>query len=328
MAAAGADEFYCSVVPEDWAKRFKTSAISRRAFGNLPSYENLAQAIDSAHELGKTLSLVMNAQHYTSEQLECLLELAGKFDRLGGDAVIVGDESLLYLIACQGFGFDLHVSSIASCRNREAAEFHQDLGATRVIFPRDMNLREIERVASAVPDLEFEAFVLNDGCVFEEGVCHTIHLPGQLGGPICLDDYQHQYQRVDGQPLSMSEQAALEENDRHYQQWLWYRFGCGFSVTESGYPYGPCGLCALPRFFARGITSLKIAGRDAPTERKVKSVQMVSRVRDRLRQGAAETIAFAQNMRKQPQHCEAGYMCYYPEVLKDRAPDSIIARCS
>lgn len=316
LAEAGADEFYCSVVPAAWAERFGTSAVSRRAFGNLPSFEDLEKAVAEAHRCGTTLSLVMNAQHYTGEQLACLLELAQVFDRLGGDAVIVGDEALLALITSHGFRFAIHVSSIASCRNREAAEFHRELGATRVIFPRDMTLREIGRVATEVTQLEFEAFVLNDGCAFEEGVCHTIHLPHKLGGPICLDNYCTHYERVDGKPLGEEERAAFAENDEDYQRWLWYRFGCGFSVTEAGYPYGPCGLCALPQFAAAGITSVKIAGRDAPTERKVKSVELVDGVRRALKCSTDAAVSFAQGVRGESGRCESGYMCYYPEVMK------------
>lgn len=323
LAEAGADEFYCSVVPDDWSERFRTSAVSRRAFGNLPAFSDLEKAISEAHRHGKTLSLVMNAQHYTGDQLVCLLELAEVFDELQGDAVIIGDESLLAMMASRGYRFAIHVSSIASCRNREAAAFHHDLGASRVILPRDMTLKEIENITKAVPELEFEAFVLNDGCAFEEGLCHTIHLPGKLGGPICLDDYHTDYRRIDGKPLSEKEECKFSKNDQDYQRWLWYRFGCGFSVTETGYPYGPCGLCALPAFIKSGITSVKICGRDAPTERKIKSVSMVSDVRDAVsRLGAEGALDLARGIRQQPEHCQQGYMCYYPEVRMKREHNS------
>ena len=57
LAAAGADEFYCSVVPESWTSTFKTSAVSRRAFGNLPEFSDLEKAVTEAHRLGKKLHL-------------------------------------------------------------------------------------------------------------------------------------------------------------------------------------------------------------------------------------------------------------------------------
>lgn len=315
LSDAGADEFYCSVVPESWTKQFQTSAVSRRAFGNLPHFDDLERAIIEAHRLEKKLHLVMNSQHYTGEQLTCLLELAHLFNSFNGDAVIVGDETLLALLGSHAFNFAIHVSSIASCRNSEAAKFHHELGADRIIFPRDVKISEMEKMTAQCPELEFESFVLNDGCVFEEGSCHTIHLPGKLGGAICLDDYQSTGLRTDGEPLTQEEQQAFNQNDDHYQSFLWYRFGNGFSVSPNGLPYGPCGLCAVPRLDASGVTSVKIAGRDAPTERKVKSVEMVAKVRETLlKSGGDDAKSAARNMREQPEHCQVGYMCYYPEV--------------
>ena len=170
LVSSGADELYCSVVPTKWMERFGTSAVSRRAFSNLSQASDLEVAIKETQALGKHLSLVMNAQHYTAEQLECLLSLAENFAELGGDAVIVGDPVLLDLMAREGFEFGIHLSSIASCRNAQTAMFYQQLGATRIILPRDMTLKEIARLRKDIPDLEFEAFILNDGCVFEEGV--------------------------------------------------------------------------------------------------------------------------------------------------------------
>tara|TARA_B110000211_G_C14093461_1_gene561065 strand:- start:20743 stop:21801 length:1059 start_codon:yes stop_codon:yes gene_type:complete len=315
LAEVGADEFYCSVVPDSWTSTFKTSAVSRRAFGNLPSFDDLEKAVKEAHRLDKKLHLVMNSQHYTGEQLSCLLALAKLFDEMSGDSVIVGDETLLALLGSHNFNFSLHVSSIASCRNSESASFHQSLGADRIIFPRDMKLSEMDSMVHSNPSLEYEAFMLNDGCVYEEGSCHTIHLPGKLGGAICIDNYQSNDQRIDGQPLSNEEQQAFKTNDDDYQKWLWYRFGNGFSVSPNGLPYGPCGLCALPKLVASGVTSVKIAGRDAPTERKVKSVEMVNAVRESLlSDGADAAKSVARGMREQPEHCQTGYMCYYPEV--------------
>ena len=36
-----------------------------------------------------------------------------------------------------------------------------------------------------------------------------------------------------------AEAAALAANDGKHQEWLWYRFSCGFSVTDQGYPILP-----------------------------------------------------------------------------------------
>ena len=317
LAAAGATEFYCGILPQEWVGSFKTSNANRRIFGNLTTYEDLAAATAAAHACACRMSLVLNAQHYTQQQITLLLDVAKRFRDGGGDSVIVSDISLICAIAEALPGFRIHVSSVASCRNREAARLYQDLGARRVILPRDIRIDEAARLVRESPDIEFEVFILNDGCVFEEGVCHTIHLPGKLGGPICLDRYESTNFRVDGRELGAEETQRLAANDADYKKWLWHRFSNGFSVTPEGLPYGPCGLCAIASLHASGIKAIKIAGREGATERKLASVKMVKQVLDQVVAGNsfADVARFAQGLRPSEEHCQTGYMCYYPEVV-------------
>jgi len=299
--------------------QFNTGAVNRRYFANFPSLSELEKAVTIAHHLGAQLFLVLNAQHYGSAQLDALVDLGNSFQKMDGDAVIVADLPLIIALREQVPGLGIHVSSVASCRNSAAVSLYRDLGVRRVILPRDVTLDEIEVIAKAVPDVEIEVFILNDGCVFEEGVCHTIHLPKKLGGPICIDSYQFEYVGAAGKSLPPQLAHRLLDNDEDYKRWLWYRFGCGFSTTEKGHPFGPCGLCAIHRLRQAGITSIKIAGREGSTERKIKSVEMVHQVLDKARQGgnAISVAMTAVGIRNTLAHCQSGYMCYYPEVRSE-----------
>lgn len=319
LAEAGADEFYCGILPQEWVGTFKTANANRRIFGNLTTYDDLAHVTRLAHDCKCFMSLVLNGQQYTEDQIKLLVDVAKRFRDAGGDSLIVSDIGLILALSEALPGFRIHVSSVASCRNGEAARFYQELGARRVILPRDITLAEAARMARDAPQIEFEVFVLNDGCVFEEGVCHTIHLPGKLGGPICLDKYSFDYYRLDGRELVADETNRLAANEADYQKWLWYRFSNGFSVTSEGLPYGPCGLCAISALHAAGIKAIKIAGREGATERKVASVKMVKQVLDRVAVGSprSQVAEFARGLRPSPEHCKTGYMCYYPEVILD-----------
>lgn len=316
LVVAGAKELYCGVVSANWVAQFNTGAVNRRYFGNLPSLSELQKAITLSHELGAQLFLVLNAQHYGEAQLEALIDLGDSFHNMGGDAAIVADLTLIAALREKVPGLAIHVSSVASCRNSAAVSFYQDLGVRRVILPRDVSLEEIEVITKVCPDVELEVFVLNDGCVFEEGVCHSIHLPKKLGGPICVDSYPFEYVGAAGAAISPKVRQRLSSNDDDYKRWLWYRFGCGFSTTDAGYPYGPCGLCAIHRLHQAGVGSVKIAGREGATERKIKSVEMVYQVLEEVRKGGdSMTVATtAVGIRKTVTHCQSGYMCYYPEV--------------
>lgn len=316
LVAAGARELYCGVVPSNWVVQFNTGAVNRRYFSNLPSLSELEKAANKAHSLGAEVFLVLNAQHYGGDQNSALVDLGKRFHAMGGDAVIVADLQLIAALREQVPDLAIHVSSVASCRNSAAVGFYRDLGVRRVILPRDVTLAEIESIARDAEGVEIEVFILNDGCVFEEGVCHTIHLPKKLGGPICLDSYDFEYVGGSGKPVPHQASRRLLDNDEDYKRWLWYRFGCGFSTTDEGYPYGPCGLCAIHRLQKAGVTSVKIAGREGAKERKIKSVEMVHQVLQKALQGAtAEAVAAAAiGIRNTQTHCRSGYMCYYPEV--------------
>ncbi len=314
---AGADEIYFGMVPEDWTQQFGTSNTSRRIFGNITDYGEMQQIIRLSHQAGKQAMLALNAQHYTEQQAGCLIELAKRFSNEGGDAIILADAPLLMEIAALQLNAKLHLSSIAACRNTESARLFKSLGAQRIIFPRYMQLKEIGGMIRAEPDLEFEAFVLNDGCIYEEGVCHTIHLPQKYGGPICMDNYRYSLYRSGGREIDAKEQQLLSENEKDYAEWVWYKFSCGFATSKNGYTFGPCGICAISQLHRAGLTAIKIAGREAPLPRKIKSIELVKNVRDRALKDDSqkEILTDSQQIRGRPELCQSGYMCYYPEVL-------------
>ncbi|HRP97984.1 MAG TPA: U32 family peptidase [Rhodocyclaceae bacterium] len=317
IAEAGANELYCGVVPREWVGAFKAANTNRRPGGNLASLDELEQAVELAHAHECTLSLVLNAQTYSAERSSAAADIAEAFLAMGGDALIVSDIGLIHALSQQLPAARIHVSSVATCRNASGARLYHDLGARRIILPRDVTIDEATEIAAEVPDMELEAFILNDGCVFEEGACNTIHLPGKLGGPICLDSYAYEYRHRNGRPVSERLADRLAHNDTEYRKWLWYRFSCGFTTTPDGMPYGPCGLCAIPAFLRGRIAAVKIAGREGPTRRKVASVRMVKRVLDASAAGADDTqvCSIAKNLRPSVEHCATGYMCYYPEVV-------------
>lgn len=318
LLAAGADEIYFGMLPPKWVEQFGENTINRRTIGNLTTLDELRYVIGAAHMYGKQVSLTFNSQSYSDQQLPDLLELARYFADWGGNSLIVSDIGFLVELANAKIGLRIHISSIATCRNTQAAMFYKDLGATRVIFPRHTTLAEVKAIASGPPMMEYEVFIQNDGCPFEEGLCQTIHLPSNLGGPICMDNYQVNFKKADGESISEKELALLNFNQSDYYKYLWFKFSCGFSTTKEGYPHGPCGLCAIPFFRDCGVTAIKIAGREFPLDRKLKSLEMVRSVIKKMDAGLSENEVadFAQRIRGKQAYCKSGYMCYYPDVLE------------
>jgi putative protease len=310
LCAAGADEFYCGVAPTWWEARCGQAWSSRRdpRAAGVPDLEELDRILALA--AGRPVYVALNAARYPDRALTALADFGRHLlDERGVGALIVADLELLLALAERGLTPRVHVSSLATVTNGSAAAFFRDLGVSRIILPRHLTLEEIG--ATVVPGVEFEAFALNDGCVFEEGLCATTHALG----PFCLDD---------GPGTEGLSAAALDR----YEFWKWTLSNCGCR-TSRGYPLAPCGLCAIPALEGLGVVSLKVVGREASAERKQASVELVARAVGLARSGAGpEEIREAVTaLRGARSLCDGAHGCYYPDLWEGRRTARAEAAC-
>ena len=189
LVKSGADELYCGVLPQEWIERYSLAVqFNRRDAGpaNMQTTAQLRDLVDHAHRLGATVQLTLNAPTYTDDQVPYVCGLAEEaVDEIGVDALIVADVGLLTALMDRRPDLRVHISSLAAVHNSQAVHFFCDLGASRIILPRQTRVDEAVAMATAVPEVEIEVFILNDGCIYEEGHCSTIH----GAGPICLTDW-------------------------------------------------------------------------------------------------------------------------------------------
>lgn len=315
LVSSGADELYCGLVPADWTTRHGAAvAVNRRGplSGNLTAWRQLRDLVDDAHQRGAPVHLTVNAPAYGSNQLADVRRLAiDAVEQAGVDALIVADVGLLASLAEHRPGLRVHVSSLAAVHNAQAAMFFRDIGAARIILPRQTSIREAVAIAAAAPDVEIETFVLNDGCAFEEGLCSTLH----EAGPICLVDWTYRAHAAEGgTPDAAGDATTLARVAGEYRDWISAQVGVPGTLTPTGMPSGPCGLCAIPDLCAGGIRSLKIAGRQMSAFGKLRSVQQARAILDRVESGdpAEACRAAARALRGTPDLCASSRACYYP----------------
>ncbi len=314
LAENGAEEFYCGLITQEWISRYNIALwLNRRTprGANLLSAEALADLVEKAHGYRIPVFLTANAHYYTHEQHALVLDLGRRAADMGVDALIVGDPALILALKDAGNAIPLHISALGTCFNSEAVRFYKDLGASRVILPRELSLDGMDSIVAQVRDvIECEAFILNDGCVYTEGFCLTTHSVGQA---FCYRDWTYTFHSKKGGIKVLMENERLAEHYKHYREWIWYVNGCGCSVSHRGIQNGPCGLCAIKRLYDMGVASLKIVGREAPPLRKLFSLRLVKAVVEKVRAGAStqEAVAFSRTLRDTPALCDSGYMCYY-----------------
>ncbi len=314
LVANGATEFYCGVTPPAWAARFGASWLNRRARGkaNLPSIEHVESLTKKVHEYGLPVRVTLNAPFYTGDQLDAVVGLSRELLGAGADGLIVSDVGLILALRERGVAADITLSSVAAARNSGACAFFRDVGVRRIVLPRHVRLSEVAAIRARLPDVALEVFVLNDGCVYEEGHCATTHALGTF----CLTEWDYDLARRDGEAPTGDERAMFDGATEDYQRWIWHVNNCGLSYSDRGLPNGPCGLCAIWDLAAVGVSCLKIVGRESPTFRKVRSLRLVNTIVDQVARGATrdEAAAYAKDVRGTPELCESGYMCYYRDA--------------
>ena len=123
------------------------------------------------HENGKkgyvTLNIVANDSDF--EHIDDYLKL---LIRAKVDGVIVSDVGVIYYLRKNFPSLNVHVSTQANINNSFSAEFFADLGVTRLVLAREMNLENIKKMHENIGDrLEIEAFVHGAMCISYSGRC-------------------------------------------------------------------------------------------------------------------------------------------------------------
>lgn len=314
LAENGAEEFYCGITPMEWIDKFSPGVwINRRnPFAGLPSFNELKRAVDLSQRYDIPVFLTLNAPHYVEDQYPMLLDLIKHCTQdIGVRAFIVSDIGLMMAMKERCPEAAIHVSSLAAPINTGSIELYKQFQVERIVLSRSVQLNEIAVLKEAAGDIEIEVFILNDGCVYEEGFCMTTHSAGAFCSQALWD---YEYFPANGNvQLTDSEKLKLDEQVKDYREFVWFMNDCGCQVAQDGLPLGPCGLCAIWKLYHLGVDSLKIVGREGAPYRKLASVQLVKAVVDQVRSHVGETavIKVAKKLRNQPQFCDSGLMCYY-----------------
>ncbi len=307
---AGADELYCGLLTEEWHNKYIAGAISRRPGGgaNFTTFEGLEGCVALAHSYDIPVFLTLNEHYYTPVQYPFILDYVDRVVDIGIDGMMVADLALLLTLQQMNIHTKIKIiiSTGGTTFNSETVRFYQELGASRIILPRHLNLAEIGEIRAEVSDIELEAFILNsrcpnvDGfCTFQHGLADKSILP--LYQNACLLPYD----------VSVAIDGDIDENRISWKrQHIWQMV----HVDDH-----PCGACALYELNEMNITSVKIVGRGNATERKIADVQYLRALLDFL-QGQKPTreefreVAQELYLKTYGRPCRV-YLCYYPEVL-------------
>ena len=138
-----------------------------RKFAKNFNNEEILYAIRLCHLYGVKIYATMNTLIKDDEVPQFLAQIEFLYNN-GIDAVLIQDFGMMMLLREKYPNLDIHASTQANISSADTCEFLYNLGVKRVVFSREMSLKEIESIK--VP-IEKEVFIHGALCVSYSGCC-------------------------------------------------------------------------------------------------------------------------------------------------------------
>ena len=142
-----------------------------RAFAGNFEDDEIKQAVEYAHSLGKKVYITVNILAHEAD-FEGMEEYIKYLNACKVDAVIVADVGIIKLIREVAPNLDIHVSTQANVTNSHSAKFFADMGVKRIVLARELSIEEIKKIRANIPaEIELEAFIHGAMCISYSGRC-------------------------------------------------------------------------------------------------------------------------------------------------------------
>ena len=310
--AAGVGEIYVGFHDEEWERRFPYAELNRMSgFGmqaNPFDFEQMCTQLNRARELGIEGFVCFNASTYTPDQVEFIAkEYLPRLGRCGAKGVILSGQALIK--AAREQGLSVTISTIAGIYNAKLAAHYRARGATRLILPRDLSANEISQIVRAVPDVEYEVFMMRNGCLFSDSHCLGCHRADEPSLCTSLRTGSHRMW------LTSDPRNADAADSESFLQRAWENE----QLLNEQYHRRTCGLCALWRFEQLGVNAYKVVGRGDDVEDLCFDAALVVRNAELARSCATEEeyLRHMELPRDPNTLCGMhGLSCYYPELSR------------
>jgi len=235
--------------------------------------ENLAAAIEEAHDLGKQFYLASNISPHNDKVRSYIRDLEPVIE-MKPDALIMSDPGLIMLVKERWPDQEIHLSVQANAVNWATVKFWRRQGVSRAILSRELSLDEIEEIRQQCPEMELEVFVHGALCIAYSGRCllsgYMTHRDSNQGACTnsCRWEYNaHPAQQTDtgdiiavdaSQSFNTDQPVLLQEKNRPGEYMPAYEDEHGTYIMNSK---DLRAVQHVERLVRMGIHSLKIEGR-------------------------------------------------------------------
>ena len=144
-----------------------------RAFSDNFSEEELKEAVDYAHSLGKRVHVTVNIFPHNVD-LKGLPDYLRYLYEIHADAILIADPGIFSIARQVVPDLPIHISTQANTTNWASAKFWYENGAKRVVMAREVSMKDIKEIHDKVP-VELEGFVHGAMCISYSGRCLLQH---------------------------------------------------------------------------------------------------------------------------------------------------------
>ena len=175
---------------------------SLRANANNFSIDEIREACDFAHNLGKKVYLTLNIVFH-NEDIDGVYDYIKDVVKAGIDAFIVSDLFIVKYIH-DNFNVEVHLSTQASTTNVESVKYLMNEGVSRVVLAREVGLTDIKEIIDET-GVDVECFIHGAMCTFYSGRCvlsnYFTNRDSNRGGcaQVCRFNF-----KIDDKPFSMA----------------------------------------------------------------------------------------------------------------------------
>lgn len=292
-------EFYMGLQIPEWTNKFGAS----EEFNRMSSFKqsaniNISEVSEIVKESnGKEIFVTLNSSAYSIDQVSFIDEIMAQLSESGITGVILGD--VMLVDAAKRHGLKAVASTMMGIYNTDIAKFCVESGFERLILPRDITLAEMSNIVTEVSDVEYECFLMRNGCRYSDSNCLGYH-SGRYGA-ICtyFDRSKIYYGGKASDDFTSHDEAVLNHH-----------------IYTQAFHKAACGMCAVWNLIQMRITAGKVVGRaDGRKSLETDVKELAENI------VIAETCNSRDDYFKQmimPYHydtiCYQGLNCYYPEA--------------
>lgn len=293
-------EFYAGIELSSWYDRFGNYEDLNRmsAFRKTANMEGLGAVGSLKNVCGENeLYVTLNAGCYSLEQQTFLADVIAALAEMKVTGIIVGDPYLVRTVLENGL--KPVASTMVGIYNADMARWCKECGFQRLILPRDLSLNDIACIIDDVPDIEYECFLMRNGCRYSDSNCLARH--SDRYGAICTGLDRSKTVFGGAATKSFAAHDAMSFNHQAFSR-VFHKEACG--------------MCAIWDLIQMGVTAGKVVGRADGVQSIFKDALLLQQnilIAEECytREEYLSKMSYPENY---DSFCFQGCNCYYPEA--------------